>query len=225
MVFFSIIIIVALFVTKNNNGYSKRGRVLSAPAPGPQLSDDEIFARKYLANLPDEYVVFSNILLPHPKFAGMTTQIDNIVVSPYGIFVIESKNYTGLVVGDCKFTKWRSYYGNNVFLFQNPLRQNYAHIKAVNMLFPELKNWHFISVASFSDPSGVQIRNQNYYSRQHIVLSQDIKSIIMGTRYNSPIMSRSDFEYIVDEIEKKNLQSLENNMIHIQNIQNRYATA
>lgn len=44
----------------------------------------------------NDYIVINNITLPS-KFG--TTQIDHIVVSIYGIFVIETKNYTGLIYG------------------------------------------------------------------------------------------------------------------------------
>ena len=48
----------------------------------------------YLHRLPSEYVVYSNIMLP-TNYG--TTQIDHLVVSPYGVFVIEVKNMQGII--------------------------------------------------------------------------------------------------------------------------------
>ena len=46
--------------------------------------------------LPKEYIILNDIMLP-TQYG--TTQIDHIVVSPYGIFVIETKNYKGWIFG------------------------------------------------------------------------------------------------------------------------------
>lgn len=60
-----------------------------------------------------------------------TTQIDHIVVSRYGIFVIETKNYSGWIFGDQKSKQWTQVIYGKKTRFQNPLRQNYKHTKAV----------------------------------------------------------------------------------------------
>lgn len=48
----------------------------------------------YLHRLPSEYVVYSDIML---QTNYGTTQIDHLVVSPYGVFVIEVKNMQGII--------------------------------------------------------------------------------------------------------------------------------
>ena len=60
-----------------------------------------------------------------------STQIDHIVVSPYGIFVIETKNYRGWIFGDRRSRQWTQVIYGKKTRFQNPLRQNYKHTKAV----------------------------------------------------------------------------------------------
>lgn len=61
-----------------------------------------------------------------------TTQIDHIIASPYGIFVVETKNMEGWIFGDEKNSQWtQSLYGKK-YKFQNPLHQNYRHIKALS---------------------------------------------------------------------------------------------
>ena len=47
--------------------------------------------------LGSEYKTFNDVLIK--KKSGHTTQIDHLVISPYGIFVIETKNYTGWITG------------------------------------------------------------------------------------------------------------------------------
>jgi hypothetical protein len=63
-----------------------------------------------------------------------TTQIDHLVVSPFGIFVIETKNMKGWIFGRQHQAQWtQTIYGDRR-KFQNPLRQNYKHVKAVQEL-------------------------------------------------------------------------------------------
>ena len=63
-----------------------------------------------------------------------TTQIDHVIVSNFGVFVIETKDLTGWIFGDERSRKWtQSIYGNR-YQFMNPLRQNYKHQKAVENL-------------------------------------------------------------------------------------------
>ena len=50
-----------------------------------------------LMQLPDEYHVMDDVML---KTTNGTTQIDHIVVSKYGIFAIETKNYRGEIYGN-----------------------------------------------------------------------------------------------------------------------------
>lgn len=75
-----------------------------------------------------EYKVFHDLTL---HTSQGPTQIDHIVVSRYGIFVVETKNYTGWVFGDAKSKQWTQTIYGKKSRFQNPLRQNFKHTKAV----------------------------------------------------------------------------------------------
>ena len=98
---------------------------------------------KYLRReLPkDEYQLFNDITIPNPKSRTGTSQIDHIVLSEYGIFVIETKNWSGWIFGSSKQRKWtivhRKYHrltrswGSQKFYNQNPINQNWGHILAL----------------------------------------------------------------------------------------------
>ena len=77
------------------------------------------------------YRVVSNIMLPTEDG---TTQIDHIVVSQYGIFVIETKNYKGWIFGSEDQAQWTQKIFRMTNRFQNPLRQNYKHIQTISEL-------------------------------------------------------------------------------------------
>jgi hypothetical protein len=58
-----------------------------------------------------------------------TTQIDHLIVSVYGIFVLETKHMSGWIFGDEKDALWtQSFPNGKKFKFQNPIRQNYRHM-------------------------------------------------------------------------------------------------
>lgn len=85
-----------------------------------------------LSQLPrSEYIVLNDVLLPGYKG---TTQVDHIVVSLYGIFVIESKNYAGKVYGSHDAEKWSQYINGEQSNFRNPIKQNLGHVIAIEQL-------------------------------------------------------------------------------------------
>jgi hypothetical protein len=79
----------------------------------------------------ETYRQFHDVILPT---ADGTTQIDHIIVSEYGVFVIETKNMGGWIFGNPNQPKWTQTFGKSKHSFQNPLRQNYKHIKELESL-------------------------------------------------------------------------------------------
>ncbi|MDI5892838.1 nuclease-related domain-containing protein [Halomonas rhizosphaerae] len=76
----------------------------------------------------ETYRPIHNVTLPTPDGS---TQIDHIFVSRFGIFVVETKNMKGWVFGDEHQAQWTQKIYRKSFRFQNPLRQNYKHVKAL----------------------------------------------------------------------------------------------
>ena len=80
----------------------------------------------------DEYHLLNNVTLPTERG---TTQVDHILVSTKGIFVIETKHYKGWIFASEKAKVWTQVIYKLKNKFQNPIHQNYAHLKAVQSLF------------------------------------------------------------------------------------------
>lgn len=78
-----------------------------------------------------QYHLIDDVTLP---FGKSTTQIDHLIVSRYGVFVIETKNMAGWIFGDAKQRHWTQVIYRAKHKFQNPLRQNFKHEKAVRRL-------------------------------------------------------------------------------------------
>lgn len=101
--------------------------------------------------LPAGYQHYANLVLPTTK--GDYTEIDHLVLSPFGIFVIEVKNYQGWIFGGEKQPQWTVQHFRSKHSFQNPLHQNYKHTEAVKHLLelsPATSNEQVHSVVAFS---------------------------------------------------------------------------
>jgi len=77
-----------------------------------------------------------------------TTQIDHLILSKFGIFVVETKNMKGWIFGSENQHSWTQKIFKKSIKFQNPLRQNYKHVKALQAL-TGLKDEHVFSVIVF----------------------------------------------------------------------------
>lgn len=86
----------------------------------------------FLLRLPSNtYTRLYDVTLP---VSGSTTQIDHILLSRFGIFVVETKAYSGWIFGSAKDAMWTQAFGRTKFRIPNPLRQNYGHVCALREL-------------------------------------------------------------------------------------------
>lgn len=76
----------------------------------------------------NKYHLIKNVTLPTEDG---TTQIDHIIVSKYGIFVVETKNMKGWIFGSEHQKMWTQQIYRHKTKFQNPLHQNYKHTKTL----------------------------------------------------------------------------------------------
>lgn len=88
----------------------------------------------------EDYRVYNDLLIRNGNFS---TQIDHIVISRYGVFVLETKNVHGKVYGSGNAEFWKQYlpdtgyrrYGNTKeHQLRNPIWQNEGHIKSLRRL-------------------------------------------------------------------------------------------
>ena len=83
------------------------------------------------------YTVLNDLVVP---FGGGTIQIDHVVVSRFGIFVIESQYARGWVSGTAVQDRWKQQSLGRTSRFDNPLHQNRLQVEALQALleFPRL---------------------------------------------------------------------------------------
>ena len=166
---------------------------------------------KSLSKLPkDKYIVLNNIMIPSDF--GLT-QIDHIVVSIYGIFVVETKNYTGWITGGERSDNWvKNVYGNK-YEFRNPLKQNYAHIKSLMKLLDINDKSLFISIIVFSEATELKVETQ-----ENVIYYSELKETIR--KYNSQLFSYEQIHEYSELILSSNVDSKANRKDHIRQIHN-----
>ena len=75
-----------------------------------------------------DYHLMNNVTL---RLKDGTTQVDHVLVSRFGVFVIETKDYKGWIFANPKQANWTQVIFKRKFRFQNPIFQNYKHLFAV----------------------------------------------------------------------------------------------
>lgn len=104
-----------------------------------------LHVKKYLD---EDYKLLNDCTLPDEALG--TTQVDHILLSPYGIFVIETKNYKGWIYGQAHQKSWTQKIYKNSYKFQNPLHQNFKHVQVIGRILNDLVDSnHIHSVVVF----------------------------------------------------------------------------
>lgn len=108
----------------------------------------ELKVNARLSFLSDEYIIINDLMVKNSK--GDTSQIDQIVLSEYGIFVIETKNYTGWIFGNEKYEYWTQVVYQKKREFRNPIKQNSGHIYALKNVLHDFPNVKYIPIIVFT---------------------------------------------------------------------------
>lgn len=168
----------------------------------------EFWVKQELKKLPkDKYIILNDIMI---KSSKGTHQIDHIIISKYGIFVVEMKNYYGLITGEEHQNKWTQHLGKNKYYFNNPIHQNYGHIKALEELL-NLSEDKFISIICISNQAKLKVKAKNVTQLDFV--NDLIKS------YNNEIIIE-DLSKIKNKVEQNNITDKEIKKSHIKNIKN-----
>ncbi len=175
----------------------------------------ERVTRLFTSGLNDEeYYKIHDLLLK--KESGETTQIDHLFISPYGLFVIESKNYKGWIFGNEKDKYWtQSIYQYKEKLF-NPIWQNKGHIRALKDILREFGEIKFISIIAFS-PSAtlkkITIDSDHTYVNYQMNVSHIIK------KYQEPLISDYHARKIYEKLNSLKIKGLNAKLNHAETIQ------
>ena len=124
------------------------GRYRTYRASVFQNYGEELLSRVTLTNFgPPDYHLMNHVTL---QLEDGTTQVDHILVSRFGVFVIETKDYKGWIFANVKQANWTQVLFHMKFKFQNPIHQNFRHVRAVQGLLDFLPPGAIKSVVVFT---------------------------------------------------------------------------
>ena len=165
----------------------------------------EQIVAKLLATLPkDQYHVMNDVLI---EIGNISSQIDHIVVSQYGIFVIETKNYAGFIRGQEEDFRWTQVIGKKRCWFYNPLKQNERHMQVIERCIQRTLD-EFIPVVVFSRNCNLQVN-----TKSPVLYSDTMIDYICS--YDRPIYSRETMMEIEKRISESSNPSYQARMRHI----------
>lgn len=148
--------------------------MLKIKYPAMKGAVGEWYVNRILSKLGTNYRVFHDLYVPNGQ--GGTSQVDHVVTSPFGIFVIETKHYQGWIFGKENQKYWtQTIYKRKEKLF-NPIWQNYGHIQAIRKYIDKEDFEAIHSIIAFSQQSTLKF-NENFKSARVIQFSQLIKAI------------------------------------------------
>lgn len=157
---------------------------------------------------PNTYHLIKNVTLPTDDGS---TQIDHIIVSKFGVFVVETKNMKGWIFGNPKQRMWTQKLYKHSSKFQNPLHQNYKHVQTL------------VSVLGLNDDQVHSVIVFVGDSKFKTELPENVTNGLSYVKYikskKSPVLTSMQIIKIKDEIEQGRLKpSLETNREHINHV-------
>ena len=157
-----------------------------------------------------KYKVINDVIL---KTSRGTSQIDHLVVSNYGIFVIETKNYQGWIVGSENTDNWQQIIYNKKNFFRNPIKQNYSHIKAIEENLKLNNKIKYISIIVFMNGCDLKVNTTTPVLYEHDLLKQIYK-------YKKQLLSEEEVKNTYKMLLKANKNSMYMRWKHSINVKN-----
>ena len=159
---------------------------------------------------PEVYRRIYNVILPA---RNGTTQIDHVVVSIYGLFVIETKNMDGWIFGSAQQETWTQQFFKRKFKFQNPLRQNYRHTRSLAE-FLKLDHDLLHSVVFFI--GDVELKTP----MPDNVLTKGLSNYIR--RFTTPVLTTAQVVEIEHQLKTPQARAMVSRSEHLESLEARY---
>jgi len=143
-----------------------------------------------------------------------TTQIDHVFLSPYGIFVLETKNMSGWIFGSENQAQWTQSFSKRKFKFQNPLWQNYKHLKALEATLGVIPK-HLHSVITF-------VGDSTFKTELPANVTQGIGFIRYIQSFQQRVFSEAEVDAMQQALQTgRRAPSLATQREHVQNLKRR----
>lgn len=167
-------------------------------------------------NLSGHFAVLKNVYVP---MKGKTTELDLLMLHEKGIFVFESKNYSGWIFGDAEQLNWtQSLRNGQKNRFYNPIRQNRTHIKALAE-YLGLPETAFTSYIVFSQRCELK-KVPDDTAQVVIVRRPDMLKKLRAALKNAPVVYTPEaIQSMADQLQGLTNKSSEEKQRHIEDLE------
>ena len=177
----------------------------------------EFLTFSYLEKLGGHHKLMTNLYLP--KKDGSTTEIDLIMLCETGIYVFESKNYSGWIFGDEKNKNWTQCLPNKQKnRFYNPIWQNKGHISALKSAVEIDKADFYKSYIIFSERCTLKKISVTSPSVKVIKRDALIRTIKKDIDSSSKLMSAEEVNSLYSKLQKYTCADETVKKAHVENI-------
>jgi len=171
-------------------------------------------------NLEGYYKIFKNIYIPYGE--NKTTEIDIVIIHQKGIFVIESKNYSGYIFGSENQKMWTQCLPNKIRKqFYNPIKQNRSHIDLLSK-YIKISKYKMMSFIVFSERCKLMKVPEN--TKEYIVVKREnfTESIVNQLKIRDNLFTEKQVDYISNKLIPISSVSGTIKEQHIENINSKY---
>ncbi|MFW6015522.1 MAG: nuclease-related domain-containing protein [bacterium] len=161
----------------------------------------------------NEYKILHDLYLK--KEDGTTSQIDHLIISLYGIFVIETKNYKGWIFGSEYSKQWTQVIYKHKSKFYNPIKQNKGHIYTLKYHLKNYKNIPIKSIIVFSTRATLKLEGIKSKVIYSINLIREIR------QYKTPVINIEELKQLENHIKNICITDKKINKTHIKNIKHK----
>jgi hypothetical protein len=142
-----------------------------------------------------------------------TSQIDHVIISKYGVFVIETKNYKGWIFGDDYSQYWTQVIYKRKEKLYNPIKQNYGHVQALKSVLQEnFPNIKYIPIVVFPIKSTLKVKTRN-----HVIYG--IRLLKTIKTYQEENLTTNEMNTIYSQLSSLNKKDRQTKKEHVKNIQ------
>jgi len=190
------------------------GRFRVSRVFGFQNRSEALLSRLVGSSLgPPDYHLLNHITL---RMSDGTTQVDHILVSRFGVFVIETKDYKGWIFANPNKATWTQVLYRRKFKFQNPIFQNARHVRAVHDRLDFLPPSAIHSIVVFTDDAEFKTDIP-----KGVIVMSGLIDYLRG--HTDEVMSLNRVQFCVGRIETARLAiSGQSDVEHVESLRRRH---
>lgn len=147
------------------------------------------------------------------------TEIDSVMVTRFGIVVIETKHFSGTLIGHHSQDQWTLQFKHHKRSVYSPIRQNQTHIYALNKALPQYRHIPKFSMIVVDEACALQVTTDE--DNRIVHRKQLNKQLKLWLNTQPMILSRKEVREAAQQLRKMRHISRKNKKTHMRHVQNK----